>query len=313
MLKGFRPAAIVHSRHHTSALAALLLLAIVWGYNWVVMKLALNDIGAFQFGAIRNFFGSLVLFGVLLALRKPLRPQQFRWTVLLGILQTTGFTGLIIWALVEGGAGKTAVLSFTMPFWVMLLAWPMLGEKLRGLQWLAAALSVTGLVLILEPWNMHGHLFSNFLAILAGIFWAISVILAKKLHQRAPDLDVLSFTAWQMLFGSLPLVAVAIALPAPPIHWSQYLVGATLFNIFLANGLGWWLWLYALQRLPAGIASMNSLLVPIVAVLSAWLQLHETPSAAEAAGMLLIGGALALIAARGMRRHEPVEPAMGQD
>lgn len=301
------------SKHYTAAITALLLLALIWGYNWVVMKLALDDIGAFQFGAVRTFFGSLVLFAVIAALGKPLRPTQLPMTLLLGVLQTCGFTGLIIWALVEGGAGKTAVLSFTMPFWVMLLAWPMLGEKLRGLQWLAALLSVAGLVSILEPWNMQGKLFSNFLAIFAGVCWALSVILAKKLHQRAPDMDLLSFTAWQMLFGSLPLVVVALLLPARPIDWTDYLIGATLFNIFLANGLGWWLWLYALQRLPAGVASMNSLLVPVVAVLAAWLQLGEIPSTAEAIGMALIGSALALITARGVRRHEPVEPAMGQD
>jgi drug/metabolite transporter (DMT)-like permease len=301
------------SKHNTAALAALLLLALIWGYNWVVMKLALDDIGAFQFGAVRTFFGALVLFAVIAVLRRPLRPAQLPMTLLLGLLQTSGFTGLIIWALVEGGAGKTAVLSFTMPFWVMLLAWPMLGEKLRGLQWLAAAFSVSGLACILEPWAMHGKMFSNFLALFAGVCWALSVILAKKLHQRAPDLDLLSFTAWQMLFGSVPLVAVAFLLPAKPIEWSNYLIGASLFNIFLANGLGWWLWLYALQRLPAGVASMNSLLIPVVAVLAAWLQLDEIPSTTEAIGMAMIGTALALIAARGMRRHEAVEPAMGQD
>ena len=190
--------------HYSGAIAALLLLSVIWGYNWVVMKLALTDIGAFQFGAIRTFFGALVLLVTLKVLRKPLKPMHLRMTVLLGLLQTAGFTGLIIWALVEGGAGKTAVLSFTMPFWVMILAWPLLGEKLRGMQWLTALLSVSGLVFILEPWNLHGGLLSNFLAVFAGICWAVAVILAKKLHQRAPELDLLSFTGWQMLFGSLP-------------------------------------------------------------------------------------------------------------
>jgi len=294
-------------------MAALLLLAAIWGYNWVVMKLALPYIGAFQFGAIRTFFGALVLFAVLLLLKKPLRPTHVSDTLLLGLLQTTGFTGLIVWALVEGGAGKIAVLSFTMPFWVMLLAWPLLGEKIRGVQWLAALLSLAGLVSIVEPWNFHGKLLSNFLAVFAGVAWALAVILSKKLHQRAPELDLLSFTAWQMLFGSLPLVIAAFLVPAPPVAWTDYLIGAALFNIFLANGLGWWLWLYALQRLPAGAASMNSLLIPVIAVLAAWMQLGEVPSTAEAVGMLLIGIALAIISIRGMRRHEQVEPAMGQD
>lgn len=277
------------------------------------MKLALPYINALQFGAIRTFFAAIVLLFVLLAMKKPFRPTHVPMTLLLGVLQTSSFTGLIVWALVEGGAGKIAVLTFTMPFWVMVLAWPMLSEKIRGIQWLVALFSIVGLLSIIEPWNFHGKLLSSSLAVLAGISWALAVILAKKLHQRAPELDLLSFTAWQMLFGALPLVAVALLIPAPPIVWSDYLIGAVAYNVFLANSLGWLLWLYALRGLPAGAASMNSLLIPVIAVLAAWAQLGEVPSPAESTGMLLIGVALAILAVRGMRRHEAVESAMGQD
>ena len=181
------------------AFLALLLLAVLWGYNWVVMKHALGFAGAFQFGALRTSLGALCLLALLMVLRRPMRPREIPALIVLGLLQTSGFTGLIIWALVEGGAGKTAVLTYTMPFWVMVLAWPLLGEKLKGSQWLAAGLSVLGLLFILDPLHLGSDLFSMVLALLAGVFWALSVIVAKKLHQRAPDLDLLSLTAWQML------------------------------------------------------------------------------------------------------------------
>jgi drug/metabolite transporter (DMT)-like permease len=299
--------------HPAAAIAALMLLSVIWGYNWVVMKLALLHIGAFQFGAIRTFLAAIMLFAVLLMQKKTLRPQHLGRLTLIGILQTSGFTGLIIWALVEGGAGKVAVLTYTMPFWVMVLAWPLLGEKIRGLQWLAAMASVVGLTLILEPWHMHGNQLSNALAVLAGVSWALAVILAKKLHHRSPDMDLLSFTAWQMLLGSLPIVAVALLLPAPPIQWTNYLVGAVAYNVVACNALAWLLWLYALKRMQAGVASMISLLAPVIGVLAAWLQLHEVPSQLETTGMLLIALALALIAWHGIRRHEEVDPAIGQE
>ena len=232
--------------HPAAAIAALLLLSVIWGYNWVVMKQALHHIGAFQFGAMRTFMAAVLLFGVLLLQKKTLRPRHLGQLIVIGILQTSGFTGLIIWALVEGGAGKVAVLTYTMPFWVMVLAWPLLGEKIRGMQWLAATASVVGLMLILEPWHMHGNQLSNTLAVLAGVSWALAVILAKKLHHRAPDMDLLSFTAWQMLLGSLPIVAVALLLPAPPIQWTNYLVGAVIYNVIACNALAWMLCLYAL-------------------------------------------------------------------
>lgn len=301
------------TEHTARAIAALLLLSVIWGYNWVVMKQALQDVGAFQFGAMRTFFAAIVLFALVLVLKKPLRPQHFWRVTLIGMLQTSGFTGLIIWALVEGGAGKVAVLTYTMPFWVMLLAWPLLGEKIRGVQWLAAMASVTGLICILEPWHLHGNLLSNALAILAGVSWALAVILAKKLHHQAPEMDLLSFTAWQMLLGSLPIVAVALLLPAPPTHWTNYLIGAVFYNVIACNALAWLLWLYALRRLPAGVASMITLLTPVIGVVAAWLQLNEVPSQLGMTGMLLIASALLIIALRGMRRHEEVEPAIGQE
>ena len=298
---------------HTGAIFALLLLASIWGYNWVVMKQALVFIGPFQFGALRTFLAAIVLFGVLIAIRRPLRICHLWQVAVIGLLQTSGFTGLIIWALVEGGAGKVAVLTYTMPFWVMVLAWPLLGEKIRGMQWLAAAASIVGLTLILEPWHLHGSLFSNALAVFAGVSWALAVILAKKLHHRAPDMDLLTFTAWQMLLGSLPIMATALMVPAAPIQWTSYLTGALIYNIIACNALAWLLWLYALRLLPAGVASMISLLAPVIGVLAAWLELHEVPSQLEMTGMTLIVSALAIIAINGMRRHEAVDPAIGQE
>lgn len=295
------------------AFFALLLLAILWGYNWVVMKHALQDAGAFQFGALRTNLGALCLLALLLLLRKPMRPREIPTLVILGLLQTCGFTGLIIWALVEGGAGKTAVLTYTMPFWVMVLAWPMLGEKIRDTQWLAVLFSLLGLLFILDPMHLGTDLFSMVLAILAGMSWALAVILAKKLHQRAPDLDLLSLTAWQMLFGSIPLMVAAFLVPAPPVNWTLNFTGAVIYNAVLCNALAWLLWLYALQRLPAGIASMTSMLAPVIGVLAAWWQLGEEPAGQEIAGMALIGLSLVVISVRAMRKHEPVEPAMGQD
>jgi drug/metabolite transporter (DMT)-like permease len=295
------------------AFGALILLSVLWGYNWVVMKYALFDAGAFQFGAMRTFLGALCLMLVMCVMKKPLKPKELPMLIVLGVLQTCGFTGLIIWALVHGGAGKTAVLTYTMPFWVMVLAWPLLGEKIRGIQWLAVFSSLLGLIIIFDPLHLGGDFFSMSLAVMGGVFWALAVIVAKKLHHRAPHLDLISLTAWQMFFGSLPLVAVALIVDAPPIHWSPRLFAAIGFNAILCNALAWLLWLYALQRLAAGVASMTSMLAPLIGVLAAWVHLGEEPSVLEIVGMLLIGLALVLISFHAMKAHEEIEPAMGQD
>jgi drug/metabolite transporter (DMT)-like permease len=301
------------SNKYGSAMIALALLTVIWGYNWVVMKIALQYSTAAQFAAMRTFGGGIFLLGLMAIMRKPLKPREIGSTVVLGLLQTTGFTGFIVWALVEGGAGKTSVLSFTMPFWVLLLAWPLLGEKMRGLQWGAVLLALAGLASILEPWNLHGSKASMTLAVLAGISWALSVIYHKKLTQRVPDLDLLSFTAWQMLFGSVPIVLFALADFDKPIQWTGTYIVAIVYSVLLANALGWMAWLYALQRLPAGVASMNSMLIPVIAVLASWIQLGERPSPLEMTGMICIIAALVMLTWINIRRHAQVDAAMGQD
>jgi drug/metabolite transporter (DMT)-like permease len=303
----------IFASQQVRAFAALIGLALVWGYNWVVMKIALQYSTASQFAAMRTFGGGLFLLVLMAVMRKPLKPREVSSTVILGLLQTTGFTGFIIWALVQGAAGKTSVLSFTMPFWVLLLAWPLLGERIRGMQWVAVLLALGGLMFILQPWHLHGSLMSMTLAVMAGISWALSVVYHKRLTQRVPDLDLLSFTTWQMLFGSVPIVLFAFGDLGKPIDWNLTYIGAILFSVVLANALGWMAWLYALQRLPAGVASMTSMLIPVIAVLSAWLQLGEQPTMVETVGMTMIIGALLVLSWISIRRHLQVDAAMGQD
>ena len=295
------------------AFAALFILTLIWGYNWVVMKLAVQFASPFQFAALRTFLGAIMLFLVLIITKRPLALKEFPTMLLLGLLQTCGFTGLLIWALVSGGAGKTAVLSYTMPFWVMLFAWPMLGEKVQGWQWLAVVFALFGIVLIFDPLHIKGDGFSMFLALLSGISWAVSAIVSKKLHQRAPHLDLLNITAWPTLLGSVPIILLALVLPAPPIQWTHTFMLTIIYSIFLSGSLAWVLWLYALQRLPAGVASMASMLAPVIGVSAAWLQLGERPTPIELVGMLFIAFALVTISTITIRKHQSVDPAQGQE
>ncbi len=274
------------------ALLALVALTIIWGYNWVVMKVGLRYSPPFDFAAMRAFFGALSLFLVMIVLHKPLKPKAILGTFLLGILQTGGVLGFSMWALVSGGAGKTAVLNYTMPFWVLLFAWIVLGERLRGLQWLGVGLALAGLLFMLMPFSLTSDLMSKGLALLSGITWALSVIVAKKLHQKA-SLDLLSLTAWQMLFGSIPLILVALVIPALPIEWSIPFIAALVYNIIPGNAISWLLWLYALSRLSAGAAGLGTLMTPAIGVLAAWAQLGEKPGLNESVAIVLIVVALA--------------------
>jgi drug/metabolite transporter (DMT)-like permease len=276
-------------------LTAFVMLALIWGYNWVVMKIALRYSGPIEFALLRVGLGVIVMFALLMARRIPLRPVDVRKTIWLGLFQTTGFIGLMSWSLSFGEVGKSAVLAYTMPFWVILLGWPFLNERLQGRQWPAVGLALVGLVLVLELWEAGGSVASSLVALAAGAAWGISVIIAKKIPVRGHD-ALLSLTAWQMLFGFIPLAGAALLVTEPPIEWSAYFIGALIFNAVGATALATLLWLYILQRLPATLSGLSSLIVPIIGVAAAWIQLGERRDLFESVVMALIHVALALLA-----------------
>lgn len=276
------------------AVAALLLLSLVWGYNWVVMKQVLRYADPFDFSAYRTLLGAAALFIVVWLKRRPVSIAAMREVAVLGLVQTAIFTALIQWALVSGGAGKTAVLVYAMPFWLFPMAAIFLGERIRRRQWLVIALAACGLVLILEPWRAEGSVTGSVLALAAGVSWALATILAKRLRARH-EVDLLSLTAWQMLIGALALCIVAYIVPSTqPIDPTFYFFAALAYNAMAATALAWWLWLFILQHLSAGVAGLSALCVPIVGVLGGWIELGERPSGPELTGMLLIALALAI-------------------
>ncbi len=281
-------------KRHWLPVIGLVAIALIWGYNWVVMKVALHYSGPFAFASIRAIGGGLVLFAVVFVTGRRRSPGSFGGVLFLAILQTTGFFGLSIWALVSGGAGKTAILVYTMPVWLLILAWPLLGERLHDWQWLAVGFSLLGLVFLIHPWQYHPHLFSTILAILAGLCWALSGIWNKYLRQRV-KVDLLALTAWQLVLGGIPLLVIAFWQESQAIQWTLYFMGAVTYNVILGSAVAWTLWFFALQELPAGMAGMGTLLAPVVGVLTAWLQLGEVPGRWEAVGMILIFAGLAVL------------------
>ncbi|HET8552251.1 MAG TPA: DMT family transporter [Gammaproteobacteria bacterium] len=278
----------------TKPAAAFAVLALIWGYNWVVMKIAMRFCGPMDFAVLRVGFGVLLLFGLLLATGAPLKPRHIGKTMLLGLFQTTGFVGLVSLSVAFGHAGKTAVLAYTMPFWVIVLGWPFLGERLRGWQWPAVGLALVGLILVLQVWHSGADLSNSLIALGAGCSWGISVIIVKKIPVSGRG-ELMSLTTWQMLFGVIPLITAAIWVPQPPIEWSSYFIGAVIYNAVGGTMIAWLLWLYILQKLPATISGLSSLIIPIIGVAAAWLQLGEQPDLAEGIGIVLILAGLALL------------------
>ncbi|MGH8145913.1 MAG: DMT family transporter [Rhodanobacteraceae bacterium] len=273
----------------------LAVLTVVWSLNWSVMKVATRYSGPFTFSAQRYLIGTVVLFALLALQKKSLKPTPWLPTITIGLCQTMAFQALAQWALMSGGAGKTALLAYSMPFWVVPLAWWWLHEKPGATRWTSIALAAVGFVCVVGPWKPIGAPRSVMLALIAGLAWGIATVLSKRLFQKHPDVTPLRLTAWQMLVGTLGLVILALASHERSVTWNGEYVAALLYNGLLSSGVCWVLWAVVVQKLSANAAGLTSLAIPVAGVLFAWGLLNERPSAAEWIGVALIGAALFIL------------------
>ena len=283
-----------------AAYAALALLTLIWGMNWIAMKAALVHAHPLEFNVHRTWLAALVLLGVMIARRRRIWPHSWRAVLVTAFFQTTINFGATTMAVAGGGAGRTSVLVFTMPFWTLLLAWPVLHERVRGLQAAAIAFAFGGLVLVVEPWAWQGDLAPKLWAVLSGFGWAAGTV-AMKYFQRDRGFDMLSFMAWQMLIGVLPLTLLPWWYDVPATQWS-IAQGVLLIVVgVVATAGGFIAWMEILRWLPAGTASLNMFAVPVIALLSSMAVYGERLAVNEWLGIALIGAGLVLITAQALR------------
>ena len=281
-----------HSRG--GAYAALALLTLLWGMNWIVMKAALFHAHPVEFNVQRTWLATLVLFSVLIARGGRVRPRNLTAIVVTGFFQTTINFGASTMAVAGGGAGRTSVLAFTMPFWTLLIARFVLRERVRRLQAAAIASAFAGLVLVVAPWSWQGDVAPKLWAALSGFGWAAGTV-AMKYYQRDAEFDMLNFVAWQMLIGILPLTFLPWALDVPGTQWSVTQVLLFVYTGAIATAGGFLLWMAILRVLPAGTASLNMFAVPVVALVASMAIFGERLAANEWLGIALIAVGLVLI------------------
>ncbi len=275
------------SQADRGALFLMGITVVLWGFSWIVMKHLSAFIGPFDLVAGRYGLAFIVLFSILVATRQSLSFPPFWLTVGIAVFQTTAFQCLCQLALVSGGAGHVVLLAYTMPFWVVLFAWLLLGERPARRHIVALVLAAVGLAAVIAPWKGVGSIQGSLLALGGGMSWGLGVVLTKKMFLRH-KVEVLNLSSWQMLLGALFALPIALLWPQRSIVWGAELFWGMAYMAVLASALGWWLWLSVVRRVSATIAGMSSLGVPVLTIILAWLLLGERPTLLESVGVVFI-------------------------
>jgi O-acetylserine/cysteine efflux transporter len=264
----------------------ILLLCLVWGFNFVVMKEANTAFPPVLFAALRFGLGTVVLFIIVYFKKIPFpTKRELKWFIICGLLQTTFFNIAIQISLNHISAGLTSVLTYSMPFWLTLMAHFLIPhERLTLKKTIGLVSGILGLFFAMDV-TLGGSLWSLLLALSSGFAWAISNIIIK---QKLKDCSNIQFTAWQMGLGAVGLALFSLLFEHGTSHWGVMPVVYILFAGIIASAFAFVLWFYILSNTDASKASISLLLVPMVGIVSGCLVLHETLKFATAVGILFV-------------------------
>lgn len=280
-----------------AGLVLLVATTIGWGLNWPAMKVLLAELPVLTTRAASGALGFLVLIAVALALRQSLVVPRRLWgpLVLVSALNVTAWMGLASFSLLWLAAAEATIVCYTMPVWAVLMAWAILGER-PGPQRLAGlALALAGLAVLVFGKGVALGL-EKAPGVALGLGSAVLFSLGTVVTKRWPlGLPPATSTVWQVGVGILPLLVGAALFDPPGLGalsgrgWALLAYGGVF-----ALGLCYLSWFAALRRLPASLASLGTLVTPMVGVAGAALFLGEPFGWREAGSLALTLSGVAL-------------------
>lgn len=290
------------SRRSAFCLFAIVIFA--WGLNWTVVKLTLEYMTPLWLAAFRSGLAAVVLFFVMLATNKLRIPERGDMPVVcsIALLHMTAFTALMVLGIQFVPAGRSIVLGYTTPIWVIPAAVLLLHERLTTPRIAGMAMGFAGLVVMFNPlafdWNDQRALLGNGLILLSALCWAISIV-----HTRAHKWISTPFELvfWEVLLASAALTLLACFFEGiPQVRWSVRLALLLAYGSVVSVALAYWAMAMVNRSLPAMTTSLGVLATPVVGLLCSMVVLGEDFSLALLVGLaLIIGGIVLGIAWRG--------------
>jgi drug/metabolite transporter (DMT)-like permease len=277
-----------------SIAAAYIVLCVVWSSTWLAIKLGLRDLPPISFVAIRFAIAIVVLVVVSIGRARfwPSRRSDYLLLALTGLLMFGLNYPLLFWGEKYVASGLAAVLQATIPIFGMLFAhWLIPDEPLRWQRLAGALLALGGVALICGRLLDHGGVLA-FWGGLGIVFGAAGAAYSNVLlKRRALELAPAMIAAWQMIFGTAPLIVLGFAVEGNPtrFHWSTMSIFCLVYLAVIGSALAFLLLYWLLPRMTVTNLQTISLITPPGAVALGWFLGGETFSAG-----FLVGAAFVL-------------------
>lgn len=282
------------------AITLLVLVILLWGVNWPVMKEVVGHMPPISFVASRLLLGAVSLLIFTAALRQLRLPSKADLPVILsvGVLQMGLFMLLVTIAVQYVPAGRAGILAYTTPLWVVPLALIFLKEKVGWAKAGGLLIGLAGVGVLFNPvafdWTQRPVLLGNGLLMLAALIWACNIVHVRRHRWVGTPLQL---APWQMMLAAvIATIAALLTEDQSHIDWSGQLVVLLIYNGPIATAFCFWAMVTVNRALPAITTSLSVLGVPVVGLLSSALWLREPLTLTNLLGLGLIGGGLVLVA-----------------
>ena len=278
-------------------LILLVLLTLVWGLNWPIMKLGVSAFPPLSFRSLSMWLGLPVLAGVLLWRRVPFKVARAHWRELaiLTVFNMLFWHTLIILAVQSLSSGRAAILGYTMPVFSAVIGAIWFGQRLAGRAWLGVAAAALGVVLLLwhEITALSGRPQGVAMMLVGAGGWAIGTQLMRRTTIPAPTL-ALSF--WMTLLTALWMTALAALFEHQRWAWPSAPVwGAIVYNALGVFAFAQVLWLMLARDLPPIASTLSVMFIPVLGVFSGAVLLNETLHWQDWAAVALVVLAIATV------------------
>jgi drug/metabolite transporter (DMT)-like permease len=277
----------------------LVTVVVAWGLTWPVNKVILRSLSPLWAVALRTAIAAVVLVAVAWLGGRLVRPPRGDLPVLLSItlLHIVGFSVLSSWGLMLVPAGRSVVLAYTTPLWVIPGAWLFLGERLTRRRAAGVAIGLLGLLTLFNPlaldWGDHEVVLGHLAIVAAAMLWAGSILHIRGHRWRATPFVLLP---WETMLatGILAVLALTVSDGVPEVAWTSPLILLVLYAGIPGSALAYWAVAMASRNLPAVTTSLGLLATPVVSVIASTVFLGEplTPSLMVAIVLILGGVAL---------------------
>jgi drug/metabolite transporter (DMT)-like permease len=274
----------------TRAKLLLVLSGVCWGINWPLIRIGLTGLTPWDYRLTVFVVGAAILIAVVvLTGRRLTEPRGMTWVHLFAssMLNVAAFGIFSTFAMLTASTSRVAVVSYSFPVWACLLAWLVLGEKLRAGAILGLVLCVGGLAVLVYPVIETSAAIGLGLSLCSAMSWAAGTIYLKLV--RIPG-DMLVNTALQLAMAAAVMFALTLTFQGWPTFGTAPAVAivAAVLNGLIGSAAAYLIWYHIIGHLPATTASLGSLMSPAVGVVSAVLILNEWPSAIDVVGFTLI-------------------------